>query len=185
MLLQEYPVYLLSSLCPCMCECSSQLMCRYRDGAACWISSSCYLNHTISRNSGTLGRPLLVRQMFLNPPTTTAGSSRPPTSNTKKKKESTLATRWSANLVRSAHLVRLESFFSTKLVGKLTAMLPGLRRIVSQKVQLLKIYTLELPAFMLQSMFRVQIFIWNKAGMNGRLRAHQCWAFYQGGFWEG
>ena len=49
----------------------------------------------------------------------------------------------------------VESVFSTKLVGKLTAMLRLLtvRRIVSQKVQLLKIYTSELPAFMQFFMF--------------------------------
>ena len=123
--------------------CPSQL-CRYRDGAACWISSSCYPDHTISRNSGTLGRPLVVRQMFLNPPT---GSSRPLTSNTKKKgsEASTLATRWSANLVRSAHLVQRSRFFNQigrQINRDAALLLLTLRRIVSQKVQLLKIYTL-------------------------------------------
>ena len=67
--------------------------------------------------------------------------------------------------------------FSTKLVGKLTAMLRLLtvRRIVSQKVQLLKIYTSELPAFMQFFMFvefhLTSISIQIKAGMNGRLEA--------------
>lgn len=156
-LLQEDPV------CWCIfivlaCVCPSQLR-RYRDGAACWISSSCYPDHTISRNSGTLGRPLVVRQMFLNPPT---GSSRPLTSNTKKKgsEASTLATRWSANLVRSAHLVQRSRFFNQigrQINRDAALLLLTLRRIVSQEVQLLKIYTLKLPAFM-QSMFRVQIY---------------------------
>ena len=93
---------------------------------------------------------LVVRQMFLPPPT---GSSRPPTSNTKKGSEEVVRKSgvWSRHIWSSNRRVG----FSTKLVGKLTAMLRLLtvRRIVSQKVQLLKIYTSELPAFMQFSMF--------------------------------
>ena len=96
-MLQEDPVtgiFILSSLPPSFLPRGVQvrLGCRWSDGAASWISSSCYPDHTISRNSGTLGRPLVVRQMFLPPPT---GSSRPRTSSAKNR------SRWSsANLGR-------------------------------------------------------------------------------------
>ena len=104
----------------------AHLGCRNRDGG----SPPLVIPTTPSR---AIPAPLVgPLQMFIPPPT---GSSRPLTSNTKKKK------------VRSANLVQPSSrFFPTKLVGKLTAMLFKFRWIVSQRVQLFKIYTSDIHA---------------------------------------
>ena len=89
---------------PCMCVCESisvaDLEMEPRAGSPPLVIPT--------TPSLAIPAPLVDRQMFLPPPT---GSSRPLTSNTKKKRSeaTTLATRWwwwSANLVRSAHLVR-------------------------------------------------------------------------------
>ena len=151
----------------------SQLQILKMDPLGVHLPSSCYLHRTISRNSGTLGRPLplVVKQMFLPPPT---GSSRPRTSSAKNR------SRWSsANLGRRTSGRNRPTVFRpnwSQINRNVAPLRPRLRgSFVSQKVQLLKTSTW-LPGIRL----KVEV-EWMKVLYLET--THQCWPGNEGGIW--